>query len=269
MCDNNFGGLTKLSRSLAWSLQEKSETMECLHNRISKIESHYKEVAVLMNKYASVSTKLSRKGEHLSNELLLSAKEIEEGDIASSLAKFSKCLTSVQKSRQRMAEQIHNRTTNDFLIYESRCKEMKKLVKDCAQLEQKEKEDTMHLEKLKAKYPAERRKIIEAETRRLKSERSAKALCAILQEDMKKFERKKVEDLRIALGDLVRTEMQFHARALQTYTKSYQYLKELEQKTLSPDNSVSDHPEQTTDGWVTTSSSVEGKDSALFLRDLN
>lgn len=268
MCDNNCSGLSTLSQSLAWSLKAKSETMKIFHNRITKIGTHYKEIAVLMDKYVDVTTKLSRKGENLANEVEFCATDIEEGDIAKSLAKFSKSLNSIQKSRVRLAEEIHNRALSDFLIYESRCKEMKKSVRDCVQLEQKEKDDTTQLEKLTAKFPSERRKIIEAETRRLKSERSAKASRAVLQEDMKRFETKKVEDLRLALADFVRTEMQFHARALQTYTKSYQYLKDLEQLTASPDPSIVEHQAQL-DDWVTTSSSAEEKSSALSLRDLN
>ena len=267
MCDNNFGGLSTFSESLAWSLKDKSETMKTIHNRVSRVSNRYKEVAVLMDKYVDTAEKLSRKGENLANELEYCAAEMEDGDIAKCLVKFSKCLCSVQKSRFRMADEIHNRTLSDFLSYESRCKKMKKSVRECVQLERQEKDETGHYEKIKAKFPTERRKILEADSRRQKSERLVKAATAVVQEDMKKFENKKVEDLRMAMADFVRTEMQFHARALQTYTKGYQYLKSLEELTASPDTSVADKQVEL-DDWITTSSSGEDKSSALSMGDL-
>jgi hypothetical protein len=188
------------------------------------VESHFDELAKLIEKYAKTIEKLGRKGNTLSNAILSSFEDLENPRIATQAAKFTSCLTSVQTDREAFASELCGRIAEDFRVYETKCSEIKKEANDHNHLTMKEHNEKADLLRLQNRFPADKRKIMETKVRLEKAEIMSRNSRSLLHQQMEEFEEQKLSDSGRILREFVRMEMQFHARSLQTYTKAFQHL---------------------------------------------
>lgn len=208
--------------SLSHSIQD--EEVVKYKNQLELVENHFEEIAKYIEKYAKTTEKMGRKGSNLANTILASFEDLEQQDIATQATKFANCLTSVQRDREELANELRERIASDFRVYETKCSETKKEVRDYDHLLVKEHNQKADLLRLQGKYPANTRKIMETKVRLEKAEIMTRNARNLLHQQMEDFEKQKLNDCGRILREFVALEMQFHARVLQDYTKAYQHL---------------------------------------------
>lgn len=215
-------------------------------NRVELVQSHFREIAKLVDKYASTTEKLGQRGVNISDAVYSSFEDLETHELFSDVNNFCKCFTDLQTLREELASTLKTTVAEDFRVRQTDCKETKKEIDLCNDLITKEQQEKQHLQKLKNKIPVNRRKIMESEIRLEKAEAAAKNAKDVLREEMAQFERKKLHDSGRILREFVRTEMQFHACCLQNYTKAYRFLMEVPDVNDSVVHSLKeDHNEKT------------------------
>ncbi|KAK3703579.1 hypothetical protein QZH41_006905 [Actinostola sp. cb2023] len=260
-----------MSGTFAFSFSKSSKDEDVLHykNRIDLVESHFKELAKLVEKYAKTTAKLGQTGISISEAVCSSFEDLEPKGVAVHVEKFGKCLTSLQTEREQLASELSSKIAGDFRVYETKCSETKKEIDECNHLIVRENHEKEHLQKLQNKIPLNRRKFMESKVRLEKAQVMTNNSKNLLHEQMEEFESQKLHDSGRILREFVRTEMQFHARCLQIFTKAYQHLMKVPDAndnivyTLSDEKKVEDSASR---GVLFVKS--RKKDSALSLSDL-
>lgn len=211
--------------SLSHSLHD--EEVVKYKNQLELVENHFEEIAKYVEKYAKTTDKMGRKGCNLANTILASFEDLEQRDIVTQATKFTNCLTSVQRDREELANELRERIASGFRVYETKCSETKKEVRDYNHLLVKEHNEKSDLLRLQGKYPANYRKIMDTKVRLEKAEIMTRNARNLLHQQMEDFEKQKLNDCGRMLREFITLEMQFHARVLQTYTNAYQHLMEI------------------------------------------
>ncbi|XP_032233557.1 CBY1-interacting BAR domain-containing protein 1-like [Nematostella vectensis] len=192
--------------------------------RVKLVDHHFKQIAKRTQKYATFTKKSGSQGAKLCEEIKDSFEELEERDVSVHIDKFSKCYSSVQKLKGALSQNIHERIATEFRVYETKCNELNREIRECENLIHKHKNEECNLEKMKNRVPMDRRKFVEAQLREDQAKISSAHSKKMVQRKVERFEREKLEDTGKILREFVRLEMEFHAHALQTLTKAYRHL---------------------------------------------
>lgn len=204
----------------------RDENVLKYQKRVDLVQTHFKELAKLVTKYAKTTEKLGQRGISISDAIYSSFEDLEPQGISSEVEKFCKCFTDLQTEREQLASNLKSGIAEDFRVNETKCRETRKEIDSCNDLIIKEQHEKTQLQKLQNKIPLNRRKVMETKIRLEKAQVLTKNAKDLLGEQMEEFEQQKLYDSGRILREFVRTEMQFHARCLQTYTKSYKFLME-------------------------------------------
>lgn len=200
---------------------------EQFQEKLQKVEQHFKRMADLLTKHASKVEKLSHRAGKFPKAVNKCVRELEEPSTAQHFINFSDCLLTLQSYRQKLADDLRSRTTTGLLFYKKKCREMRKEIKDYETQLKTEKTEFANFERSKTKHSTDREMMLAAKVKHEKAMTvSARSKDALL-EQMQQLETDKLQGLQRTLFGIASDEMQFHAHALQMYTKAYQLLAKL------------------------------------------
>ncbi|CAG5115955.1 unnamed protein product, partial [Candidula unifasciata] len=211
-----------MSRSGA-EIRRSENQSKVIQDRVTKIEQHLGQLCDIASSYTRKTARLRDKGDLLAKELI-GISEVEKWNptLSTGLAKFAETLSAVQDYREAEVKRLEGKIITPLVNYGLLCKQTKNDLKSAFAARDREVNQKKKLQTLQNKNPADRHKILEAELQRasLDASRASKAL----EQQIDKFEERKLQDLKKILREFVTIEMHFHAKALELYTQSFQTL---------------------------------------------
>ncbi|XP_042225521.1 protein FAM92A-like isoform X2 [Homarus americanus] len=202
-----------------------------IQERISGVEKHFGRICSATGAYTRKTAKLRDKGDNLS-KTLMDYGEVENlnKSLRSALCETADTLAAVQDYRHVEVERLETRVVGEIALYGGICKTAREELKRSFDTRQQEINHKQNLEKTKNRHPRNRQQIVIAETKLQKSTLEARRACQNLEEQMDQFEQRKVADLKKILREFVQTELAFHAKALELYTKAYNQISNIEEE---------------------------------------
>ncbi|CAL1541301.1 unnamed protein product [Lymnaea stagnalis] len=213
-----------MSRSGA-EIHRSEKQSKVIQDRITHIEQHLGQLCDIASSYTRKTARLRDKGDMLAKELMeFSEYEKWNPTLSTGMTKFAESLSAVQDYREAEVKRLEGKILSPLVNYGLLCKQTKNDLKSAfaaidAEVNQKKK-----LEATRTKSPGDRQKIVKLENTlqrvSLEASRSSKGL----EQQVDKFEEKKLKDLKKIFRDFVTIEMHFHAKALELYTQCFQTL---------------------------------------------
>ncbi|XP_066964931.1 CBY1-interacting BAR domain-containing protein 1-like isoform X7 [Macrobrachium rosenbergii] len=149
--------------------------------------------------------------------------------LRSALCEVGDTLAAVQDYRNVEVERLETKVVGELSLYGGICKTAREELGTCFKFRQQEMNIRRNLEKTRNRHPQNRQQIVIAETKLQKSTQEAKRACQNLEEQMDQFEQRKVSDLKKTLKEFIQTELAFHAKALELYTKAYGQISDIDE----------------------------------------
>ncbi|XP_064079802.1 CBY1-interacting BAR domain-containing protein 1-like isoform X2 [Macrobrachium nipponense] len=208
-----------------------SEQYKFIQERISGVEKHFGNICTTLGSYARKTAKLRDKGDELS-KVLSDYGEFEtlNKSLRSALCEVGDTLAAVQDYRNVEVERLETKVVGELSLYGGICKTAREELGTCFKFRQQEMNIRRNLEKTRNRHPQNRQQIVIAETKLQKSTQEARRACQNLEEQMDQFEQRKVSDLKKTLKEFVQTELAFHAKALELYTKAYGQISDIDEE---------------------------------------
>ncbi|KAK8735683.1 hypothetical protein OTU49_005264 [Cherax quadricarinatus] len=202
-----------------------------IQERISGVEKHFGHMCSALGAYTRKTAKLRDKGDELSKTFMAYG-EVEHlnKSLRSALCETADTLAAIQDYRNVEVERLESRVVGEIALYGGICKTAREELKQSFSTRQQEISHRQNLEKTKSRYPQNRQQIVIAETKLQKANVEARRACENIEEKMDLFEQRKVADLKRVLKEFVQTELAFHAKALELYTKAYTHIANIEEE---------------------------------------
>ncbi|XP_063614897.1 CBY1-interacting BAR domain-containing protein 1-like [Penaeus indicus] len=202
-----------------------------MQERIAGVEKHFGQICTSLGAYTRKTARLRDKGDEVSTALLRYG-EVENlnKSLRSSLCETADTLAAVQDFRNVEVERLESRVVGELALYEGVCKSARDELKRSFNTRQQEMNHRRNLERAKSRHPQNRQQIAIAETKLQKATVEAKRACENIEEQMDQFEQRKVTDLKRILKEFIQTELAFHAKAVELYTKAYNQISNIEEE---------------------------------------
>ncbi|XP_042891592.1 protein FAM92A-like isoform X2 [Penaeus japonicus] len=202
-----------------------------IQERIAGVEKHFGQICTSLGAYTRKTARLRDKGDEVSAALLHYG-EVENlnKSLRSSLCETADTLAAVQDFRNVEVERLESRVVGELALYEGVCKSAREELKRSFNTRQQEMNHRRNLERAKSRHPQNRQQIAIAETKLQKATVEAKRACENIEEQMDQFEQRKVTDLKRILKEFIQTELAFHAKAVELYTKAYNQISNIEEE---------------------------------------
>ncbi|KAK3864079.1 hypothetical protein Pcinc_030198 [Petrolisthes cinctipes] len=199
-----------------------SNQMKFIQDRISGVEKHFGEICTSLGAYTRKTAKLRDKGDDLSRVLQnYGEQENLNKSLRSAVCETADTIASVQDYRDVAVNRMESQVVEELGEYREVCRRARQELKHSFQTRQQEVSHRRSLEKTRTRNPHNRQQIILAETQLQKSTHEAQRACENLEQQMDTFEQRKVTDLKRIITEFIQTELAFHAKALELYTKAY------------------------------------------------
>ncbi|RUS75426.1 hypothetical protein EGW08_016805, partial [Elysia chlorotica] len=200
-----------------------------IQDRITEIENHLSQLCDTSSSYTRKTARLRDKGDLLAKQLMEYAEyEKWNPSLSAGMLKFAENVSAVQDYREAQVKRLEGKIISPLMHYGLLCKQTKNDLKSSFAAIERELVQKKKLETTKAKNPADRSKIAQLENdlqkASIESSRSSKSL----EQQVDKFEEKKLKDLKKMMRDFVMIEMHFHAKALELYTQCCQTLESVD-----------------------------------------
>ncbi|XP_070575916.1 CBY1-interacting BAR domain-containing protein 1-like isoform X2 [Ptychodera flava] len=203
--------------------RERENQSKFVQSRIDNIEKHYAEICQEFASYTRKTGRLRDKGDAVAKAVLLYA-DSETPSMKTGLTGFAECLSSVQDYRNAEVDRLERKVVTPLTLYGTECKHAKSDLKASFAAYGKEQKQQKRLEQVRLKNPSDRHQISQAESELQKASVDATRSTKALEDEMDRFEKKKMQDIKTILRDFVQIEMVFHAKALEVYTQAFQTL---------------------------------------------
>ncbi|XP_047502341.1 LOW QUALITY PROTEIN: CBY1-interacting BAR domain-containing protein 1-like [Penaeus chinensis] len=202
-----------------------------MQERIAGVEKHFGQICTSLGAYTRKTARLRDKGDEVSTALLRYG-EVENlnKSLRSSLCETADTLAAVQDFRNVEVERLESRVVGELALYEGGCKSAREELKRSFNTRQQEMNHRRNLERAKSRHPQNRQQIAIAETKLQKATVEAKRAVRNIEEQMDQFEQRKVTDLKRILKEFIQTELAFHAKAVELYTKAYNQISNIEEE---------------------------------------
>nr|XP_027217996.1 protein FAM92A-like [Penaeus vannamei] len=220
-----------------------------IQERIAGVEKHFGQICTSLGAYTRKTARLRDKGDEVSTALLRYG-EVENlnKSLRSSLCETADTLAAVQDFRNVEVERLESRVVGELALYEGVCKSAREELKRSFNTRQQEMNHRRNLERAKehpestadfcinnannyiVHYIDDSTNIAIAETKLQKATVEAKRACENIEEQMDQFEQRKVTDLKRILKEFIQTELAFHAKAVELYTKAYNQISNIEEE---------------------------------------
>ncbi|KAH9503568.1 Protein fam92a [Bulinus truncatus] len=208
-------------------IHRSEKQSKVLQDRITHIEQHLSRLCDLASSYTRKTAKLRDKGDLVAKEFLeFSEFEKWNPSLSSGMAKFAENLSAIQDYRDAEVKRLEVKIITPLVHYGLLCKQTKNDLKSAFSAIDAEVNHKKKLETTRSKNPGDRLKILESTLQKvsLEATRSSKAL----EQQVDKFEEKKLKDLKKIMREFATIEMHFHAKALELYTQTFQALESID-----------------------------------------
>ncbi|KAI0219971.1 Protein FAM92A [Lamellibrachia satsuma] len=192
-----------------------------IQDRVGRVEKHFGDMCTNFGAYSRKVAKLRDKGDELARNVREYAEQEKlNHTMQQALKDFSEKLSAVQDYRESEMKRMEIKVIEPLTLYGTQCKQAKERLKSAFAARDRESRHQRSLSKARDRNPNNRHQIKEAEFQQASLDASHAA--KNLEEEIEKFEKKKLQDVKDILGNFAKLELMFHAKALEMYTQCYQ-----------------------------------------------
>ncbi|XP_046368790.1 CBY1-interacting BAR domain-containing protein 1-B-like isoform X1 [Haliotis rufescens] len=191
--------------------------------RVGSVEKNFGLICETIGSITRKNARLRNKGDVLAGHI----KNYADGERLNSSSKkalthFAENFSTIQDYKNSEVHRMEAKVLQPMMQYGGRCKQMKATVKREISALKKERQTRQKLDKVRQKNPGDRHQITRAETEVQRASQDASIYSRALEDEMDRFEKEKVTDLKKVLTDFLNIEMTFHARALENLAKCFE-----------------------------------------------
>ncbi|XP_077982222.1 CBY1-interacting BAR domain-containing protein 1-like [Glandiceps talaboti] len=208
------------------SSRARENQSKFVQSRIDNIEKHYADLCQEIAAYTRKTARVRDKGDLVAKSVLQYA-DTETPSLKTGLTGFAECMSSVQDYRNAQIDRLERKVITPLTLYGTECKHAKTDLKASFSAYDKEQKQQKKLETVRMKNPSDRHTISQAESELQKASVDATRSTKALEDEMDRFEKKKMQDITNILKDFVQVEMVFHAKALEVYSQAFQCLQSI------------------------------------------
>ncbi|GAB6020775.1 hypothetical protein CHUAL_003434 [Chamberlinius hualienensis] len=202
--------------------------VKLIRTSIDLVETNFGRICSSFGTFAAKTALVRDSGDDLSRRLKeYAAMETLCKSLRTKLSTFADCLISVEDYRQATVDRLEAKVIGQLSQYKQLCKSAKDNVKNAVRANDKRIERQRNLQKLRSKLPINRQEIAEAEFTQAKVE-AGKGMND-LTDSMQKFQHKKLKDIKQILLNYTKTELIFHAKALELYTQAFTQISQIDE----------------------------------------
>ncbi|XP_059154236.1 CBY1-interacting BAR domain-containing protein 1-A-like [Physella acuta] len=213
-----------MSRSGA-EIHRSENQSKVVNDRITHIEEHLGQLCDIASSYTRKTARLRDKGDLMAKELMqFSEFEKWNPTLSTGMSKFAESLSAVQDYREAEVKRLEGKIITPLMNYGLLCKQTKNDIKSSFAAIDLEISQKKKLDMTRSKHPSDRQKISQLENSLQKASLEATRSSKNLEQQIDKFEEKKLKDLKKIFREFVTIEMHFHAKALELYTQCFQTL---------------------------------------------
>eukprot|EP01135_Chromosphaera_perkinsii_P005968 Nk52_evm13s375 gene=Nk52_evmTU13s375 len=200
-------GTDNQARYLYQRLQVVDKGLDTIHYDIKRIVDMYKKE---MEKTARLTQNIAIYADN------------ETPGIKQAFGGISEAFGELYVHRQLHAERLQLKVMQPLHMYKKICKIAKDDLHAREGVKHKEVKKSNSLSQLQAKDPTNRTKISQAKLELAGAHSEVLHINKALLENMEQFERQKIRDLKVIFQEYIHTELAYHAKAIEAFTKAYQ-----------------------------------------------
>ncbi|XP_076063134.1 CBY1-interacting BAR domain-containing protein 1-B-like isoform X1 [Oratosquilla oratoria] len=196
-----------------------------IQDRITNVEKYFGLLCAALGGYTRKTARVRDKGDDVARILQeYGESEVLNKTLQNALLEFADTLAAVQDYRNVQVERLESRVIGELTLYGGVCKVAREDLKGSFDARQKEFNQRRSLERTRDRNPHNRQQVCVAESKLLKATSEATRICENLEDQMDQFEERKVSDLKKTLTEFIQTELAFHAKSIELYTKAHQQM---------------------------------------------
>ncbi|KAL7643238.1 UNVERIFIED_CONTAM: hypothetical protein RMT77_006529 [Armadillidium vulgare] len=203
----------------------QADQNQFINSRILKVEKHFGELCDNFAGYARKKAKLRDKGDELTKALSEYAEaETLNKSLRSALFEVANINDQVQDFRNEEINRIEQSVVSPLSSYRKICQNTREELRESFDLRRKDINRKKALERTVSgnRFSQPSKQVItDGDSVIKKSEENLRKSFLKVEEKIDGFEEKKIEDLKNILLDFIKTELAFHSKSVELFTKAY------------------------------------------------
>ncbi|XP_043196165.1 protein FAM92A-like [Amphibalanus amphitrite] len=200
-----------------------------IHSRIDTVEEHF---GLMCDGFASVARKNAKCRDALDDfartVVAFADKETLNRTMRAQVTHLADTLCGIADLQQTLVQSIEIKVVGGFAVYEESCKNAREDLDTNFKTQGREAKAGQQLELVKEKAPGDIRQLSQAESKLQRASFDVARTHAALEESIEFFEMKKLRDLRKILIGFCHSQLTFHARSLELFTRAYNTVEDIQ-----------------------------------------
>ncbi|KAI9002673.1 FAM92 protein-domain-containing protein [Gaertneriomyces semiglobifer] len=214
-----------LKRATGLPVSGSDEATVFIHKTIRDTERNMKSLGSIVAGYVRNQERLHRKTRKLAI-VLKSFSETEAPSLATVLEGIADLINEKEDIHQASIQSINANSKEPLRLYPMICNRMKNEIRAMEDTVSKETKKRDTLDRILIKDAANRTRVSQAQLELKSAHQDVTNVSNNVLDSLLRFEGQKRADLRKSLGEMFRTEMNYHARALEILTEAHQLINE-------------------------------------------
>ena len=204
--------------------EKKDGLVESQRENVRKLEKELTMLKKSIEKYSGKLSKSKKRNDHVGNSIE-KLFEGEKGEVKETLQQFSEILFNVGRYQEERVDKIYEKVIGELSFSRCRCKHAAFNIDVALKCQKEELRRRKELNKIKESTPFDKQKSTKAQSALLASSIEVDKAFACLEEELETFEQQRVEEIRAILLAFTESELMYHSRALELYTKGFNILR--------------------------------------------
>ncbi|XP_037092954.1 protein FAM92A-A-like [Pollicipes pollicipes] len=207
-----------------------SETQaKFIHSRIDNVEHHFGLMCESFARTARKNAKCRDAVDDLARTIVAYADtETLNRTMRAQVTHLADTLCGIADLQQALVQRIEMRVVGGLSAYEEACKHARSDLTSSFKAQGREAKTGRKLDSVRERAPDDLRQVSVAEAQLQRAVFDVARTHAALEESMEYFEMKKLRDLRRILLEFCHSQLTFHGRSLEMFTRSYNLVEEIQ-----------------------------------------
>ncbi|XP_057666827.1 CBY1-interacting BAR domain-containing protein 1, partial [Diorhabda carinulata] len=202
-----------------------------IQSRIHSAERYLADYCNIFSQYSRKIARLRDQGDEIAKiSLNIAENENINKSMSVGLENFAVCMSQISDFEDMRVQTYDSKIVSEFAKYESICKQAKEEVKNIYIARDKEVAKKRYLDRARERNPKNRQQIIQAETELVKATAEVTKSIHNLENKTNSFEKQKLHDIKSILLDFISTEIGYHAKCLETLTKAFADIQDIDEE---------------------------------------
>ncbi|XP_067948964.1 CBY1-interacting BAR domain-containing protein 1-A-like [Watersipora subatra] len=218
---------TRSSNTLSMDFDNRTSANKSkfIKDRVTHVGKSFGSLCEDFGGLARKNGKLRDKQDELCRHLMEYSEQVSYNSSSkAAVEQVSKDLACCGDYQDCLVKRLESHVVEPLMIFDDVIKNSREEIQSAFNAYDKEQKSKKAVDTMRERNPSDRHKLNQAETELHKAQVHASRSAKALEEAIDTFEEKKLTDLKNTLGNYIRIHMSYHAKCLESLTKSYKSL---------------------------------------------